>query len=52
MIDILNSLAGGLVEAMQPLNFGMIVLGCVLGLLVGALPGLSIDWEAVFPPEV
>jgi putative tricarboxylic transport membrane protein len=51
MIDILNSLAGGLVEAMQPLNFGMILLGCVLGLLVGAMPGLgSVNGVAILLP--
>ena len=51
MIEILNSLGSGLVEAMQPINFGMIVLGCVLGLLVGALPGLgSVNGVAILLP--
>ena len=51
MGDILHLLAGGLVEAMQPLNFGMIVLGCVLGLLVGAMPGLgSVNGVAILLP--
>jgi len=51
MGDILHLLAGGLLEAMQPLNFGMIILGCVLGLLVGAMPGLgSVNGVAILLP--
>ena len=51
MGDILHLLAGGLVEAMQPLNFGMIILGCTLGLLVGAMPGLgSVNGVAILLP--
>src|SRR5210317_2273514 len=51
MGDILHLLAGGLVEAMQPLNFGMIILGCVVGLLVGAMPGLgSVNGVAILLP--
>ncbi|MGD2170956.1 MAG: tripartite tricarboxylate transporter permease [Gammaproteobacteria bacterium] len=51
MGDILHLLAGGLVEAMQPLNFGMILLGCTLGLLVGAMPGLgSVNGVAILLP--
>ncbi len=51
MGDILGLLAGGLAEALQPLNFGMILLGCVLGLLVGAMPGLgSVNGVAILLP--
>ncbi len=51
MGDTLNLLAGGLMEAMQPLNLGMIILGCVLGLLVGAMPGLgSVNGVAILLP--
>src|SRR5918996_2035805 len=31
----------GFAEAFQPLNLAMLVLGCVLGLWIGALPGLG-----------
>ena len=51
METILVSLAGGLVEAFQPLNLTMIVLGCVIGLFVGAMPGLgSVNGVAILLP--
>ena len=51
MGEILGLLGNGLLEAMQPLNFAMIVLGCVLGLLVGAMPGLgSVNGVAILLP--
>ena len=51
MEGILALLGSGLVEAMQPANFAMIVIGCVLGLLVGAMPGLgSVNGVAILLP--
>ena len=51
MEGILALLGSGLVEAMQPANFAMIVVGCVLGLLVGAMPGLgSVNGVAILLP--
>ena len=51
MEGILALLASGLVEAMQPANFAMIVIGCLLGLLVGAMPGLgSVNGVAILLP--
>ncbi len=51
MGDILSLLAGGLLQAFEPLNFTMIVLGVVLGLLVGAMPGLgSVNGVAILLP--
>jgi len=48
---ILTSLGGGLLEAFQPLNLTMLVLGCVIGLLVGAMPGLgSVNGVAILLP--
>ncbi len=42
---------GGLAEAMQPLNFMMIIIGCALGLLIGAMPGLgSVNGVAILLP--
>jgi putative tricarboxylic transport membrane protein len=39
--EILTLLGAGLVNAVQPLNFLMIVLGLVIGILAGALPGIT-----------
>lgn len=51
MEEILLHLAGGLGEAMQPLNFMMIIIGCALGLLIGAMPGLgSVNGVAILLP--
>ena len=51
MESVLALLGSGLVEAMQPANFAMIVIGCVLGLLVGAMPGLgSVNGVAILLP--
>lgn len=51
METILYPLLAGLGEAIQPLNFAMLVLGCFLGLMVGALPGLgSVNGVAILLP--
>ena len=51
MEGILALLGSGLVEAIQPANFSMIVIGCLLGLLVGAMPGLgSVNGVAILLP--
>ena len=51
MGETLELLGTGLLQALEPLNFSMIVLGCVLGLLVGALPGLgSVNGVAILLP--
>jgi len=51
METILYPLLTGLGEAFQPLNFSMLVLGCFLGLMVGALPGLgSVNGVAILLP--
>ena len=51
MEGILALLGNGLVEAMQPANFMMIMIGCLLGLLVGAMPGLgSVNGVAILLP--
>ena len=41
MTESLAHLAAGLLAALQPLNLGMIVLGLVVGILAGALPGIT-----------
>ena len=51
MEGILELLGNGLIEAVQPTNFAMIVIGCLLGLLVGAMPGLgSVNGVAILLP--
>ncbi|MDE2791947.1 MAG: tripartite tricarboxylate transporter permease [Paracoccaceae bacterium] len=51
METILISLAGGLLQAFEPLNLMMIVLGCTVGLFVGAMPGLgSVNGVAILLP--
>jgi putative tricarboxylic transport membrane protein len=41
MAEILVALGGGFVNALQPLNFAMILLGLVIGIVAGALPGIT-----------
>ena len=51
MENVLPLLGAGLLEAMQPLNFTMIIIGCTVGLLVGAMPGLgSVNGVAILLP--
>ncbi len=51
MESILPLLGSGLLEALQPLNFLMILLGCSIGLMVGAMPGLgSVNGVAILLP--
>ena len=51
MDNVLALLGAGLLEAMQPLNFTMIIIGCTVGLLVGAMPGLgSVNGVAILLP--
>jgi putative tricarboxylic transport membrane protein len=39
--EIVANLGAGLLNAVQPLNFAMIVGGLVIGILAGALPGIT-----------
>lgn len=41
MTEILANLGVGFFNALQPLNLSMIVLGLVIGILAGALPGIT-----------
>ena len=41
MTEILGNLGGGLVNAVQPMNFLMIILGLTIGIVAGALPGIT-----------
>jgi putative tricarboxylic transport membrane protein len=51
MEDILLHLGQGLAEAFHPLNFAMMAIGCVIGLFIGAMPGLgSVNGVAILLP--
>ena len=41
MGEILTGLGGGFVTAVAPLNFAMILLGLAIGIVAGALPGIT-----------
>ena len=46
-----NLLANGLLVALQPLNLVLIILGCSVGLFIGAMPGLgSVNGVAILLP--
>ena len=51
MESIPSLLGAGLLQALQPVNLMMIVIGCAIGLLVGAMPGLgSVNGVAILLP--
>jgi putative tricarboxylic transport membrane protein len=51
METVLTHLAGGFLEAFQPINLMMMVIGCTIGLFVGAMPGLgSVNGVAILLP--
>jgi putative tricarboxylic transport membrane protein len=50
-MDILHSLIGGIFVALEPINLGLAILGVVVGLFVGAMPGLgSVNGVAILLP--
>jgi len=50
-MDIFGSLMDGILIALQPHNLGLAVIGVVVGLFVGALPGLgSVNGVAILLP--
>ncbi len=51
MIEILGLLVDGFGIAFQPLNLFLIVMGCTIGLFIGAMPGLgSVNGVAILLP--
>ncbi len=51
MIDIFHLLIEGFAIALEPLNLGLVVLGCLAGLFIGAMPGLgSVNGVAILLP--
>ena len=50
-MDILFALFDGILIALQPMNLGLAILGVVIGLFVGAMPGLgSVNGVAILLP--
>jgi putative tricarboxylic transport membrane protein len=41
MLDVLGHLGAGLVNALQPVNFLVMTLGLAIGIVAGALPGIT-----------
>ena len=51
MSEIIGLLGDGFLVAFQPLNLGLIVIGCTIGLFIGAMPGLgSVNGVAILLP--
>lgn len=51
MLETIQLLSDGFLIAFQPLNLMLIVLGCVAGLFIGAMPGLgSVNGVAILLP--
>ncbi|MCG8562036.1 MAG: tripartite tricarboxylate transporter permease, partial [Hyphomicrobiales bacterium] len=51
MMEILGLLADGFAVAFQPLNLGLVLIGCTIGLFIGAMPGLgSVNGVAILLP--
>ena len=50
-MEILHLLLEGFAVALTPLNLGLVILGCALGLFIGAMPGLgSVNGVAILLP--
>ncbi|MBM7067412.1 tripartite tricarboxylate transporter permease [Actibacterium sp. 188UL27-1] len=50
-MDVLIQLGSGILVALEPMNLGLAVLGVVVGLFVGAMPGLgSVNGVAILLP--
>ncbi len=50
-MEVLPSLLDGIFQALQPVNLGLCVLGVIIGLFVGAMPGLgSVNGVAILLP--
>lgn len=51
MFEIIGLLADGFAIAFEPLNLMLIIVGCTLGLFIGAMPGLgSVNGVAILLP--
>ncbi len=51
MMEIIGLLAGGFAVAFEPINLMLVIIGCTLGLFIGAMPGLgSVNGVAILLP--
>src|SRR5207244_2793156 len=41
LVEVLTNLAGGFATALQPINVAFLLVGVLLGLVIGVLPGLG-----------
>ncbi len=50
-MEVFDHLMQGFAIALQPLNLGLVIFGCALGLFIGAMPGLgSVNGVAILLP--
>lgn len=50
-MDVIGLLIDGFLVALTPLNLGLVIFGCALGLFIGAMPGLgSVNGVAILLP--
>ncbi len=50
-MEVISALADGVLVALQPVNLGLAILGVIVGLFVGAMPGLgSVNGVAILLP--
>ncbi|MEE2956072.1 MAG: tripartite tricarboxylate transporter permease [Pseudomonadota bacterium] len=50
-MEVFDLLVEGFLIAFQPLNLGLVILGCLVGLFIGAMPGLgSVNGVAILLP--
>ena len=52
MIEIFAALGDGVWQALQPVNLALAFIGVVVGLFVGAMPGLGSIYSAQERPNV
>ena len=52
-MELFDLLLQGFSIALDPLNLGLVILGCALGLFIGAMPGLgSVNGVAILLPPI
>ena len=50
-MDVIASLMNGILVALEPINLGLAIVGVIVGLFVGAMPGLgSVNGVAILLP--
>ena len=50
-MDVIAALMSGILVALEPINLGLAIVGVIVGLFVGAMPGLgSVNGVAILLP--